>query len=64
MPTFTGTRDGDTITGEFTQGGQAIPVHAVTMGDNLAETCPRQALEGHRSEVIEQALEDYAMCRA
>lgn len=57
-PTFTGTRDGDTITGEFTQGGQAFPF-TMTRGENRAAIA-RAALEGI-DPIIEQALTDFGI---
>jgi len=57
-PTFTGTRDGDTITGDFTQGGQTFPF-TLTRGENRAAMA-REALEGI-DPVIEQALVDFGI---
>ncbi len=57
-PTFTGKRDGDTITGDFAQGGQTFPF-TLTRGENRAAIA-RAALEGI-DPIIEQALADFGI---
>jgi CubicO group peptidase (beta-lactamase class C family) len=57
-PTFEGKLAGDVIAGDFTQGGAKYPF-SMTSGIDLA-TQARAALDGI-DEVIEQALEDFAV---
>jgi CubicO group peptidase (beta-lactamase class C family) len=57
-PTFAGTRDGETITGDFTQGGQTIPF-TLTRGEDRAAIA-RAALDGI-DPIIEKALEDFGV---
>ena len=57
-PTFTGTIEGDTITGEFTQGGGSFPFR-LTRGVPIAARA-RAALEGI-DPVIEKALVDFGV---
>jgi len=57
-PTFTGIRDGDTITGDFAQGDQTFPF-TLTRGEDRAAMA-REALEGI-DPIIEQALVDFGI---
>lgn len=57
-PTFTGTIDGDTMSGDFAQGGGSFPFE-VARGEDRAGRA-REALEGI-DPIVEQALEDFGV---